>query len=1517
VVAIIVLLSCTAAVWWGMANIGLPNPSEVLATHLIEQLEGDGDFSVHIDSVGRDYLKRMQLKGVSIAFQGKPIGTIDELSIPGGLGRILASYFSPTYTLRIEATGLRLDIDQGLLDQLTGRSGDASSSKTAAMLERVGLLLDLREGTINANLDIGSFMLRDGNVIVDLRNGLDNLLAAGDAAALQTDLEVLQADIRSLHFGYDEERRFAIEAKQADTIGFEAYAAFENLVFILQQSGEISLSLANLTAERHGLEAASEQASLHASLAGGLLADITLSVATLTLSDELWSVSAPGMTIVGSAVEDTIHSLALASQEGGQFFVHVDGLGDYQAEGLSARFSLEEQNILQGSLSLSHLNDRQWIFIDDLTASVRSDDVALTNLYGNVQANVEHRGWPLAGDWIASAVEAEGYWQRKEDAVTASLSLTDATSNLLNSPVGLHISLQGRRDSAQLESLLFLDSQLELRSVYNLEGRSSDLIVTGRLTDLAARTFSPLIDRWAPFLKPYTQDKTTFNGNISFTGALDGQYPTGRLSTELAMINARMGSRDLDAGFTILSTLDGQTIDVSSLTLAAEGYRLSFAGKALIDHWLPSGDFALHRIDDGQLLGTTAIQVDPDGGYTFAINGLTDPPFFIDGMIKSHGRSFLSGEASLHYKEDFTPFGYSLALDTLLLSANQEDVFDLYISLTTPQSLSIAANRFRVPGTEIHYSGAIEGEFKDLFDWTLSGKDILLEGISFAGQSYDLAFRFDGASDEVTIPSITIYDGDLQHHGSLFYRGLALAELPRRGFVAPLHFGLTLTDAIRLTVQGDARVLGITLDAKQLPVSRFGQFKESGRVDISLVGETNLADILDFDAVVNYEDANMQLGTSISAEDGKLNLFDTTFKRGALTYTGSRFTLDGSDLVIEGVFDHLRHLSYKTQPSHAALSLSLSLGEMQSFFGLPKAIEQAIKEGQRATLTIGDDLLLFGEGGIAGGTYALDWDGKRFVVDSELFSFSYEMDSQHFTLEADRAWGIGVSAYGSLAKDDFGVVVRKIHFPLTMLNRTFLKPVFLFHTGIAEGEIFLGGTREAIKPYGQLHIKSTEMYVFWLPDDLIHMKGVSVTVDGERATTGEVPFFSTNTRTTKTVQGYGDLSAHLDGLSLLNYEIHAYRFDHPVYVWIPMAGYEADISGYVQGTFNLFGIGFETWLDGDLVISDMNMTLGIKDLPYWYEPAYLTTTSFNVTTAKGVNFFYPNTPTPIIRATLTENQRFSFTYDHLADQFEIDGNFAFRSGELYYFQKNFLITEGQMVLHTDALSGRNTITPRINLRAKISDFDVLGNRVDIFLVLRDSTLTNLNPIFESVPAKEVNEIMEILGQSILPTGAYGEIGLYSVASLAAAATDVAERLGYLEVSQTTQLTETIRISLGLDMFSIRSNIVQNILFDALPVTGIMGSLSPIARYLHNTSVFMGKYVGEQFFLQALIHLSAMERSKVRTSFLSPDLSFDLELSLDWENPLSTVSFFTQPSELSFTNILDTMGFSVTKRIVLR
>ena len=291
------------------------------------------------------------------------------------------------------------------------------------------------------------------------------------------------------------------------------------------------------------------------------------------------------------------------------------------------------------------------------------------------------------------------------------------------------------------------------------------------------------------------------------------------------------------------------------------------------------------------------------------------------------------------------------------------------------------------------------------------------------------------------------------------------------------------------------------------------------------------------------------------------------------------------------------------------------------------------------------------------------------------------------------------------------------------------------------------------------------------------------------------------------------MRAQLDGLGLDHYEVTIESIDDPIYLWIPMLGYDADLKLWAEGSFNLWGKGLETWISGDLLISDAIISLGIRGLPYWYTAENLTSSNFNFTTAKGVTFLYPNITNPIIKATISEGEKLSFTYDHLTDEVTMDGSLALRSGEIYYFQKDFFITEGALSVHTESFGGLPSVQPTINLRAKLTDYDSSGNRVDIFLILREASLSALNPQFESIPAKDTNEIFEILGQSILPSGAYGQFNLYSVAHLAAAATNVAERSD-TSMCFKPALTETIRVSLDC-MFS-SSNILQNILLDTLP-----------------------------------------------------------------------------------------------------
>ena len=306
---------------------------------------------------------------------------------------------------------------------------------------------------------------------------------------------------------------------------------------------------------------------------------------------------------------------------------------------------------------------------------------------------------------------------------------------------------------------------------------------------------------------------------------------------------------------------------------------------------------------------------------------------------------------------------------------------------------------------------------------------------------------------------------------------------------------------------------------------------------------------------------------------------------------------------------------------------------------------------------------------------------------------------------------------------------------------------------------------------------------------------------------------------------------------------------------------------------------------------------------------------FDVTLGENMKFLLPLSADPILVAYMKDKTHFTFKYDNQVGSISFDGSLDFRSGEIYYFEKNFYITEGSLSFNN--VNSRR-IAPVIDLTARLREFDSSGNKVDIYLILKNSTLTDLNPYFESSPHKDLNEIMSILGDAILPTNTYGEFNLSSVASLVTSGVDVMSRIGLINsTSSSTDLISTIRNSLNLDMFSLRTNLFENLVLDTI-FTTTGQTISPVARYLDNTSIYLGKYINEDLFLQGMVHLSAFEQNsdkKRYTTILADDLQLDIEVSLEWSNPLGTFTFFTKPSNLSLFNIFDSFGFSYSKRIL--
>jgi hypothetical protein len=93
------------------------------------------------------------------------------------------------------------------------------------------------------------------------------------------------------------------------------------------------------------------------------------------------------------------------------------------------------------------------------------------------------------------------------------------------------------------------------------------------------------------------------------------------------------------------------------------------------------------------------------------------------------------------------------------------------------------------------------------------------------------------------------------------------------------------------------------------------------------------------------------------------------------------------------------------------------------------------------------------------------------------------------------------------------------------------------------------------------------------------------------------------------------------------------------------------------------------------------------------------------------------------------------------------------------------------------------------------------------------------------------------------------------------------------------LEREVRNFFGLDMFSMRTRVLQNI---AYQVTGLQANTG-VGNYFDNTTVFIGKYLGPNIFVEALLTLK-YDPGKTTWS----GLRFEPEIGFEMRNPLFDV-----------------------------
>lgn len=1083
-----------------------------------------------------------------------------------------------------------------------------------------------------------------------------------------------------------------------------------------------------------------------------------------------------------------------------------------------------------------------------------------------------------------------------------------------------------------------------------------DLTAKLRFDEFAPAAFRPLIGSYAPVMEAYMDDTTRVVGNIQLTAAPgDGTVLgwDGRGTFELGIIDLKVGKRYFNGATTFVGTLQSDDLNVETFTATTEGYRLQYQGDLVLDNFLPEGELSFSTVQDGRQLLRIDFSLLPPDSYSFAMDSEIAPNLTMLGKMNWQSGSIVNSEAVLTAWDmtypllltvDFNTFSLRFATDGLSLSAVLNDAGHSKLDLVA-DSFDLPRFSDRLPQSQpLEISGAVALDVPlDTYDWSMEINDFLIQNLPAVEETGTIGFNLAATDAELKFSDFKWDTGKGDPlEGSIELSGASLAGLlsgDLKEFKGLAYLQGNPSETVSLSLYANDlnqdMVEGL-IEISSLDIGRFFSPLGDMVLNFSAIGSSDMHRKLDVDGSINMVSQNFvenptHLSADLHVDENLISLGDISIVNGNLVLRDGSFDLDcmtgDTSVSIEAslVINNLD----RPREYGGTFSVDTSLPIAGGVFGIPASIPAckdliSVFTGPSASAAdIGldfaiRDVVLGSDYSIPDADYHVGLDGDVASIHggpegkAENITGTYRLSDGAVDLLIDPSFLFGFHMTGMVTPKAVSVDVSDIYFPLPIINITFIKPIVWFLEGDIHGDIRIEGDPLSPDFYGMAWADRIDATTFWLPDDVLSLKNPVVTIEEGFASSSWTTLTSTNVKTGKIAEGEGKASCNLDGWMLDYYQLDARLPDDSVYVWIPIPGPDIDIKGYGKGEFTVYGEGSECWLSGPVSVSDTTVSFGIKDLPAWYVPAGKTSTNMEVTTGKNVNFYFPTEDSPIISATIDEGQRAAFSFEHRTKRMTVDGDLGFRSGEIYYFQKNFYITEGSLKFRTDAFT--QAINPVINLRARIRDFDSNGNKVDIYLVLQDSTLDNIAPRFESVPSLTTNEILEILGQSILPSSAYGQVNVSSVVSLAATATDVISRLGIIDTGS-SGLTRSIKDSLGLDMFTMRSNIVQNILFDVLPGTNLVSSsASPLARYLDNTTIYLGKYLGRDFFLQGMIHFSAAPNGIRTGSFLADDLAVDMELSVEWANPMCTFSLFTQPEELSLFNILDTIGFSVTKRI---
>ena len=845
------------------------------------------------------------------------------------------------------------------------------------------------------------------------------------------------------------------------------------------------------------------------------------------------------------------------------------------------------------------------------------------------------------------------------------------------------------------------------------------------------------------------------------------------------------------------------------------------------------------RWDNNRLSGKLASDFTENGNLILQTNlNLNDTTVSIAGVFDTEGNLSLSGDYGL--KLNWFNRGFILNSNRLPLNTASGDTVFLSINST--------------------------GYFNSAEDWKLLMNNIEIDELptGFGSGNFKMAALFSETGGNIYNINYKDNESSLSGGGSVLLTKLLPFPSGR------LHLNISSEDRTEdyslLLGLNDERIEG-NIDFTNFPVSRlsqdlpvsgdlYGSVLISGSLDspnLRLIFNTGNAFInnekLNIEATLSYSDMTLNID-NIAGSYGSFafNNFDglINFQNGKHKITGS-LTSDS----------RLLQLS-------ANLSASANTIPINSVFNLRDIFSEDIdaviaadtisfnseqKEPWRLKFIKHDKML-----NIAGGS------GNE--INANFFEDGY------FTLDAEAPFPISISASGTVKDQKINATVKEMHYIVNNLEI----PLFKFYEGELAGNFRIQGQLNDPDFFGRIDLSNM---VFKPPivEDItkpfatsFFLSGKELTLPATRVATnnGTIDINLTTTMERWLPRIY-DININVPEKEAIS----ALFYRRPIYIY-----------GFATGTLHLYGDFGHMYLDGDLKGSEavfmVNDDIAAGSIGVGMDRF---TSKMHFDFGENNQFIWPNQNYPILKGYLQGGSELTMFYDSTSG-LVLDGTLDLNGGEIFYFERNFYIKEGNVSFISNIRDSRD---PLFSTRAEIRDINSEGEMSKIYLIVDRSPLSSFIPRFESEPSMSTAEILSLLGGNILDTF---ESGTTTVENTLLLGADLATQFFVMK-----GIEDNLKKTLGIDLLSIRSSFLSNFLENNLFSFSEETTQINLANYLDNTTLFLGKYFTDDIFLQGMFQFDLYNDTGYSEN---PELNFDSEIKLEWESPVANVELNFYP-----------------------